>query len=215
MIAWEHGIIDDVIMPSQARRRIAPRWRCCGASGWRDRQGSTIICRAVAKVTSMTTIVREYIQALPERWARNGVIASVTVLLVSLLTSDEYHGGSLGITPFVRGTFVFVVPATLIGYSWGYLLRSRFFSVMHVSEASVLMKSLSTRCAMDGAVILSVVLLIGRIGGFRPSGLWVPVCVYRWAYARRVFRVVHWGRIPGSASIPIGEGLPWGGIASA
>ena len=43
--AAERGYIDDVIMPQPPARASRARSRCCAASGWSCRRGSTTICR--------------------------------------------------------------------------------------------------------------------------------------------------------------------------
>jgi hypothetical protein len=99
----------------------------------------------------MTTTALQHIQFLPERWARNGLVFSVSILLILLLLSKRISFASMAM-----GVLVFALPTILIGYFWGASIRGRLLSLTSVTQATAVMNGLSARCAAEGAVIFLI-----------------------------------------------------------
>ena len=99
----------------------------------------------------MTTTALQHIQFLPERWARNGLVSVLLVLLIPSVVSKEVGGASVA-----AGFLFFALPSTLIGHFWGASIRRRFLAVTSLAEATAAMNGLSARCAAEGAVIVLI-----------------------------------------------------------
>lgn len=99
----------------------------------------------------MATTALQHIQLLPERWARNGLVFSISVFLIPPMLSKEISFGSAA-----TGILPWVLPSALIGYCWGIVVRRRFLAVTSATEATAVMNGLSARCAAEGAVIFLI-----------------------------------------------------------
>jgi hypothetical protein len=138
----------------------------------------------------MTTTALQHIQFLPERWARNGLVFALLVLLIPSVVSKEVGVASkeVGFASMAAGFLLFALPPTLIGYFWGVSVRRRLLAVTSLAEATAVMNGLSARCAADGAVIVLIWMF----------GLWL---VQRLQFS--------FGPISGLIVLPLGAFVGW------